>query len=147
MTAVCFPRSTFRSALTRSRTRGWRVLMSCVTKEGKPNSSDATARRNTASSMRAPLHRVFFWAEMLYNQPLSRVVFEGSTPAPKSVIICVCRFKGKAPLNIHVNNVACQEIMVLAYTRHLLLVMALTRSTINMPKFRGPLPRPAAARW
>lgn len=41
---------------------------------------------------------------------------------------------------MHVNNVACQEIVVLAYERHLLLVTALTRSTINMPKFHSLLP-------
>lgn len=99
----------------------------------------------------SPLRHLFFWALISYNQPLSRVcmlVFEGSTPAPKSVIICVCRFKGESPLHIHVNNVACQEILVLACMRHLLLVRALTRSTINMPKFHSPpLPRPAAACW
>lgn len=90
-------------------------------------------------------HHLFFRVEILYNQPLSRVcrlVFEGSTSAPKSVIICVCRFKGESPLNIHVNNVACQEILVLAYTRHLLLVTALTRSTKTCQSFAAPPPQP-----
>lgn len=116
--------------------------MSCVTKSTEANTSDATARQSRTRSALA-LVACFFWGEISYNQPLSRVcrlVFEGSTSGPKSVIICVCRFKGEIPLNIRVNNVACQEIMVLAHTRHLLLVTALTRSTTNMPKFRSPPP-------
>lgn len=106
----------------------------------EPSNSDATARRKQ-NPQHSPLHHLFFWAEISSNQPLSRVcmlVFEGSVPVPKSVIICICRFKGRKPLNIHVNNMAGQEIMVLAYTRHLLLVTALTRSTINMPEFCNP---------
>lgn len=108
--------------------------MSCLLKEFRCYSKTKQNQQHTHS----PVCHVFFWAEILYNQPLSLVVFERNTPAPKSGIICVCRLKGKAPLNIHVNNVACLEIMVLANTRHLLLVTALTGSTINMPKFRPP---------
>lgn len=58
------------------------------------------------------------------------------------MIICICRFKGKS-----LNILRCWRTIVLVYTRHLLLVTALTRSTINMPKFYNPLPCPAAACW
>lgn len=64
----------------------------------------------------------------------------------RSIIICVCRFKRKS-LSFDVDIVACWRIIVLVYRRHLLLVTALTRSTINMPKFYTPLPCPAAACW
>lgn len=49
------------------------------------------------------------------------------------------------PLSILVNILVYWRVIALVYTRHLLLVTALTRSTINMPKFYSPLPCPAAA--
>lgn len=60
----------------------------------------------------------------------------------KLMIICVCSIKGKSLIIL-----LCWRTIVLVYTRHLLLVTAPTRSTINMPKFYNPLPCPAAVCW
>lgn len=61
---------------------------------------------------------------------------------PRPTIICACRFK-----TLHVSVMACRKIMARVYTRQLLSVTALTKATINMPKFYGHLPCPAAGRW
>lgn len=94
----------------------------------------------------SPLQHLFF----SYNQPLSCVctlVFEESTPAPKSVIICVCRFKGGKPLKY-----SCQQRGMSGDNGvglHKTSVVGNSPDKIHNKhaKVSQPPPHPAAARW
>lgn len=95
-------------------------------------------------SSRAAIQEFIFWR--FEQQSLFRLlmVFEKNMFLAKTDdYFCL---KSKAP-QFSWQHQHVVRIMALVYTRQLLLVTALTRSTINMPKFHSPLPCAAALCW